>query len=261
MSMVDYLEACVVKSQLAEQQLTEIENNLANLRQQIGWYFSNVKQHFQFGSSIRDTALPKPLDSHADIDYMLIFDDSGYLPKAYLKQLKGFLEHYYEEDQILHRTESIELELSGCVYELIPSTLDSKGRYQIPNDNGEWLLTNPADLQAVLNKKDLAHHHLLKSTIRLAKYWNAQNGYVYESSYLFEKWIAGRHFSGFPVNQKEYFFHIFDNMRPDYEEDETRKQIIQTAREQVYQIRELEKNQDHRRAEIELRKLIPEMRL
>jgi len=59
-----------------------------------------IKQHFRFGSSTRGTILPRSMDEHSDIDYMIVFSDNTATPQTYLNRLKAFVEKRYGSSEI-----------------------------------------------------------------------------------------------------------------------------------------------------------------
>lgn len=93
-------------------------------------------------------------------------------------------------------------------FELVPATLGSvfSQGYQIPapaKSYSEWMLTFPNQFNAELTEKNKNNHNLIKPLIRLMKYWNAQNGYIF-SSYELERWIVQQNYF-FDLNIKDYF--------------------------------------------------------
>ena len=116
--------------------------------------------------------------------------------------------------------------------------------------------TNPNDFNAKLEEKNKANSNLIKPTIRLVKYWNAVNGYVYDS-FSFEKWIVELWFFSC-ANQKDYLFTVFDNLSTQNENTQWRRDKITRAKEIVANVREYERQGMPIRAEQEIKKLIPE---
>lgn len=259
MSVLSYLTQRASDAVLSGNELTSINTSISTLQTRIGWHFNNVS-HFKFGSSTRGTILPRSMDENSDIDYMLVFNDSGYKPSTYLTRLETFVKKYYRASEIYRSSPTIVLELNHIKFELVPATLNWIGQYQIPDGNDGWMVTDPNDFNSALTEKNKSHSNLIKPTIRLAKYWNAKNSngysYVY-GSYLFEKWIVELYFSTYPANQREYLFNVFDGLYPENEKTQWRKDKIQRAKNIIANVRYYESIGDAYNAEIEVKKLIP----
>lgn len=58
----------------------------------------------------RNTILPRYMDSHSDVDYMVVFKDSGFRPQTYLERLRRFVERNYTRSQIKQSHPTIQLE-------------------------------------------------------------------------------------------------------------------------------------------------------
>jgi hypothetical protein len=129
------------------------------------------------------------------------------------------------------------------------------GTYQIPNGTSAWRDTNPNDFNATLTAKNNAELYKIKPTIRLAKFWNAKAGYVF-NSYDFEKWIVNQ--SYFLIsNQRDYLFHVFEAMALPTD-TQWRKDRVQRAKNIVSKVREYERGEMPYTAEGEVKNLIPE---
>lgn len=90
----------------------------------------------------------------------------------------------------------------------------------------------------------------------MAKYWNAKNGYVYES-FSFEKWITDIWFWNC-TNQKDYFFAVIDKLPIESDATQWRTDKITRAKNIVAQVKEYERQDMPATAEQEIKKLIPE---
>ncbi len=147
------------------------------------------------------------------------------------------------------------LELNHIKFELVPALHYYGSTYQIPNGPNDWQSTSPNDFNATLEEKNKNNSYLIKPTIRLAKIWNAANGYVY-STYLFEKWICDQSFF-FANNQRDYLFTVFDNL-PATQAAAWRNERINRAKKLVAEIRENESQGYPYLAKADAKKLIPE---
>ncbi|WP_010339474.1 SMODS domain-containing nucleotidyltransferase [Sphingobium yanoikuyae] len=257
MSVLTYLQTRASQAVLSGAENTSINTSISTLATRLNSYFgANVSRHFRFGSSTRGTILPRAMDEHSDIDYMIVFSEGGYTPQTYIDRLRKFAEYYYPTSAIKQSSPTIVLQLNHIKFDLVPALAGYwAGEYKIPNGTSAWRDTNPNDFNATLTAKNQAELSLIKPTIRLAKFWNARNGYVYDS-YGFEKWIVAQSYT-FALNQKSYLFNVFDNLLAN-DATQWRNDRISRAKEIVAKVRELEAAEMPYSAEAEIKKLIPE---
>jgi Second Messenger Oligonucleotide or Dinucleotide Synthetase domain len=242
---------------LSSTEKDSINRSIATLQGRLNAYFEDeLKSQFRFGSSTRGTILPRVMDEHSDIDYMVVFKDSDSVPQTYLDRLRRFVEKYYAKSEIYQSSPTIVLVLNHIKFDLVPAKAAWYGGFQIPDGAGGWQDTDPNDFNEKLEDKNKGNSNLIKPTIRLAKYWNAVNGYVFDS-FTFEKWIVGRSYLGCS-NQKDYLFNVFDGLSPDYEQTQWRKDKLARAKQIVANVREYERQDMPTTAEIEVKKLIPD---
>jgi hypothetical protein len=257
LSVLSYLVRRASDAVLSSSEKDSINKSVATLQTRLDSYFgANLKSHFRFGSSTRGTILPRSMDEHSDIDYMTVFKDGNNAPQTYLDRLRRFVEKYYSASEIYQSSPTIVLELNHIKFDLVPAIENVWGGLRIPNGSGGWRDTNPNDFNKKLEDKNKNNYNLIKPTIRLAKYWNADNGYLYES-FGFEKWIVDLSFWNC-TNQKDYLFAVFDNLSPDHENVQWRKDKITRAKRIVAQVRDYERQGMAFSAEQEIKKLIPE---
>ena len=255
MSVNSYLSKRASDAVLSSDEKDSITRSISTLQTRLNGYFgTDIDTHFRFGSSTRETILPRKMDSKSDIDYMIVFSTGGYIPQTYLNQLKRFAETYYSTSEIKQSSPSIILELNHIKFDLVPALDDPWGAYKIPNGSQDWRATDPNDFNAALIQKNKDNHYLIKPTIRLFKYWNAQNGYIFDS-FALEKWIIGQGFY-YVSTQKEYLFAAFDNIASNG--SQTSKDKLERAKAIVKKVRELESDGYPNLAESEVKKLIPE---
>ncbi|TRU02987.1 MAG: nucleotidyltransferase [Microcystis sp. Msp_OC_L_20101000_S702] len=256
MSVLGHLTTRASQAVLSDTEKASIAKSITTLQSRLNSYFgSNITAQFQFGSSTRGTILPRAMDAHSDIDYMVVFSQGGYTPQTYLDRLRKFVEKYYATSEISQSNPTIVLNLNHIRFELVPALASAwiPGQYQIPNGPSQWQDTNPNDFNGKLTAKNNAHKSLIKPTIRLAKYWNAKAGYVYDS-YGFEKWIVDLSFWGCS-NQTEYLFHVFDKLGLPSQQGHAQK--VQRAKSIIDQVRTYERDNMPANAEAEVKKLIP----
>lgn len=255
MSVLSYLKGCA-KDALLGSDKASINKSIRTLKARLDSYFGNeLETHFRFGSSTRGTILPRTMDERSDVDYMIVFKDGDSVPQTYLNRLKRFAEEYYISSEIYQSSPTIALELNHIKFDLVPARVALWSDYKIPDGSGGWMGTNPNDFNAKLQKKNKEHANLIKPTIRLVKYWNAVNDYVYDS-FALEKWIAGLSFWNCR-NQKDYFFHVMDRLPAEYEATQWREDKVERAKSIIVQVREYERQGIADAAEDEIQALIP----
>lgn len=259
MSVLSYLQARASSAVLSSSENASIATSIATLQSRLDGYFNRegdrLSSHFKFGSSTRGTILPRRDDSYSDIDYMIVFEKGGFAPLTYLDRLRAFVEKRYSSSEIYQSNPTIVLELNHIKFDLVPALHRWGSTYRIPDRAGSWQDTAPNDFNATLEAANKINAYLVKPTVRLAKIWNAANGYVFDS-YAFEKWIAGRMFL-FCSNQRDYLFAVFDELSAT-QPTQWRNEKIARAKQIVAKVREFEKNLMPANAEAEVKKLIPE---
>jgi hypothetical protein len=256
MSVLSYLQKRASDAVLSGDEKASVTTSITTLKTRLGQHFpTGLKEHFRFGSSTRDTILPRSMDEHSDIDYMIVFSETGYAPQTYLDRLRRFVEARYSTSEIKQSSPTIVLQLNHIKFDLVPSLAQWTG-YQIPNGAGGWQSTNPNDFNQSLEAANKSNTYLLKPTMRLAKFWNARAGYVFDS-FSFEKWIMDRSYY-FASNQKDYLFAVFDALSTSGVNEQWRREKIDRAKQIVAQVRKHEKDEMPYSAEVEVKKLIPE---
>jgi hypothetical protein len=256
MSVVSYLVNRASEEVLSDVEKQSVNTSVATLATRMSSNFgTSLSEQLRFGSSTRGTILPRSMDGHSDIDYMVVFADSGHTPQTYLDRVKRFAEKYYYSSDIKQSSPTIVLELNHIKFDLVPA-LKSYVGYKIVGGAGAWQETNPNDFNATLTSKNNGELSKIKPTIRLVKLWNAKNGYLFDS-YELEKWIVNLSFS-LCINQTQYLFNVFDNLNPYNETVQWRRDRIERAKQIVDKVREHERNELPISAELEVKKLIPE---
>jgi predicted nucleotidyltransferase len=255
MSVLSFLTDTASSAVLSSTEQSSIATSISTLQSRMALHFDSgvIKQHFRFGSSTRGTILPRPMDEHSDIDYMVVFSDNNATPQTYLNRLKTFVEKRYGSSEIYQSSPTIVLELNHIKFDLVPATKTWLGELQIPNGAGGWTTTNPNDFNATLEAKNKEHKSLIKPTIRLFKYWNATSGFPFES-FMMEKWVCGLSF-WFLTNQKDYFFAVIDNLSTNSSYSQWVNNEITRAKNIVASVRQYEKDDMPVTAEKEIKRL------
>jgi predicted nucleotidyltransferase len=258
MSVVTYLDKRASDAVLSSAEQSSINTSISTLKSRLDAYFgSGLTDHFRFGSSTRGTILPRAMDEHSDIDYMVVFAERGYSTQTYLDRIRRFTELHYSRSDIKQSSPTIVLLLNHIRFDLVPALKEQYAQgYQIPNGTTAWQTTNPNDFNASLVSKNNAELSKIKPVIRLIKYWNAQNGYLYDS-YALERWVITLSFST-ALNLRDYLFTIFDSLALDYDQAQWRKDKLARAKAIVAEVRRLEREEMPYSAEAEVKKLIPE---
>ncbi len=240
---------------LSSTEQSSITTSISTLQTRIGLHFASgvIKQHFRFGSSTRGTILPRSMDEHSDIDYMIVFSENNATPQTYLNRLKTFVEKYYSSSEIRQSSPTIALELNHIRFDLVPATTTWLSELQIPNGSGGWMTTNPNDFNSTLETKNKEHKSLIKPSIRLFKYWNATAGFPFQS-FEMEKWVCGLSF-WFLSNQKDYFLTIIENLNTSSSYSQWVNNEITRAKAIVANVRQYEKDDMPVTAENEMKKL------
>ena len=259
MSVLSYLTTRASNAVLTPTENASIATSISTLSSRLASYFTrpgdSIADKLRFGSSTRGTILPRAMDERSDIDYMIVFQKDGFAPQTYLDRLKRFAEEKYSTSEMYQSHPTVVLELNHIKFDLVPALHKWGTYYRIPSSTTDWQDTNPNDFNTTLEAANKSSAFLLKPTIRLAKLWNASNGYVFDS-YDFEKWIAGRSFY-FCTNQKDYLFTVFDNLSTN-QNTAWRSGKVTRAKEIIAKVRDYEAKDMPVSAEIEMKRLIPE---
>lgn len=259
MSVQSHLSSTASSAILTETEKTSIATSVSTLQSRLNSYFgTDVKSHFRFGSSTRGTILPRSMDAHSDIDYMIVFADEESKPQTYVSRLKRFAENYYASSNIAQSHPTVFLSLNHIKFDLVPAISSYIEEYRIPAPSSsyqEWIATSPNDFNATLTAANTRCGHYLKPSIRLLKYWNARSGYVFDS-YALEKWAAGRYFS-YCSTVKDYFFALVEDISLDWNAAQWRKDKLESAKSIIQKTKEYERNDMPATAEQEIKKLIP----
>jgi len=86
MTVLSLLTQMASNAVLSSNEQSSITTSVSTLQNRIELHFTNgvIKQHLRFGSSTRGTILPRSMDEHSDIDYMIVFSENNATPQTYL---------------------------------------------------------------------------------------------------------------------------------------------------------------------------------
>lgn len=256
MSVLTHLQSTAGRAILSAGETSSIQTSITTIASRLDSHFgTGISSRFRFGSSIRGTILPRKIDEHSDIDYMVVFAKNDAKPQTYLDRLKRFADAYYSSSETKQSHPSIVLELNHIKFDLVPAVKTIWDTLQIPNNAGDWQDTDPTGFSKQLEDANKRHNSLLKPTIRLLKYWNAQRGYPFESFGL-EKWAAAIGYT-FCTNLRDYTLHAFDQFSPWSQSTKWVREEIERAQRIVADVRRLERESFPVAAEAEIKKLLP----
>lgn len=256
MTVNSYLSKRASNAILSSSEQDSINRSIATLQTRLNSSFgTKLISHFRFGSSTRGTILPRSMDGQSDIDYMVVFAEGGCTPQTYLNRLRAFVDTHYSSSAIKQSSPTIVLELNHIKFDLVPALTSMWGGYQIPDGSSAWQNTNPNDFNGKLTEKNTTNHHLIKPTIRLVKFWNAQNGYVFDS-YSLEKWIVDQSYFNIST-QRGYLLQTFEKLATPTD-TQWRKDKVERAKKIGADTKWYEANGYPSSAETEIKKLIPE---
>lgn len=263
MSVNSYLDSLSSALVLKSNEKESIKRSILTLRQRLNSYFDNIEEMIEFGSYTRGTILPRKADSKSDIDFMIVFNNSSdYKPQTYLNQLKRFAEKKYSTSEIFQSSPTIVLNLNHIKFELVPSYTSGLfwKTYHIPapqNTFYEWIETSPNEFNDELIRRNGQENNKIKPIVRLAKYWNAQNGYVY-SSFLLEKYIIECSYSYLCRNVADYFFEFAMSLSTSHL-SQTSANKVHNLQRVINEIKTLRRQGNEGAAEIKMMKLMPKV--
>jgi len=195
-----------------------IQRSIGSITTKLDDYFEDsLRDHFLFGSYSRNTILPRIMDPYSDVDYMVVFENDGLRPQAYLERLRTFVTRHYPEKSIYKSNPTIVLELNHIRFELVPAVRAFWNDYKIParaSNFNDWIGTNPTDFNSKLIDTNKKENNLIKPLIRLVKYWNTCNDSVFESYTLEQAIVEQNYFTLRATGQaqlKDYFYKFMSN--------------------------------------------------
>jgi hypothetical protein len=261
MTVGTHLTALASDLVLSSSENSSISTSIKTLSLRLDSYFANnISEHFQFGSNVRGTILPRKADFKSDIDYMVVFDTSGgkKKPQTYLDRLRKFAETKYPSSEIVQSSPTIVLSLNHIKFELVPAIYDYG--YEIPSPSSswsEWMNTNPNEANQRILDKNKAENYQIKPLVRLIKYWNAKQGYPY-TSYSLERYIIGQSY-WFCSTLREYFYDFWKNFEADYSSPQSTKDKVSRAKKYAAQAKQYEDDSMPASAEAEINKIVPSL--
>lgn len=263
MSVQTHLNSLASNLNIAEREASSITRSVNTLHSRLGSWFSSdsMKERFRFGSSTRGTMLPRAADSRSDVDYMIVFDNSdGFKPQTLISRLKRFAESQYSTSQIYQSAPTVVLELNHIKFDLVPGYRSWRTLY-IPAPNSsyrDWTHTAPRSFNNEIDAANRQAGYRVKPVVRLIKYWNALNGYVWES-YELEKMIVGFSFL-FCSNIRDCMFSAFDTIHSNrWRLPAYKRRKVERAKSIIVNTKAYERQGMPISAESEIKKLLPKL--
>lgn len=237
-----------------------ITTSISTLKLRLSSYSgTDINEQFRYGSSVRETILPRKVDEKSDIDYMIVFNTSSgtFKPQTYLDRIRRFAEKYYASSEIHQSSPTVVLELDHIKFDLVPA-IYQYSQYQIPSPASswsDWITTDPNGFSQRLTTANTSYNYQIKPLVRLVKYWNSLNGHNF-ASFDLENYIVGLSFWGNSL-LKEFFYTFWDSFSCSYNTPQYIKDKVQRAKERVSSIRQNERQGYEATAENELQKFLP----
>ncbi len=235
MTVQSHLDNRASSAILSQAEKDSINTSITTLSSRLALYFyGDISEKFQFGSSTRGTILPRTMDSRSDIDYMIVFKDEDSTPQTYINRLKRFAEKYYSSSEIAQSYPTLVLKLNHIQFDLVPAIKSYIEEYRIPAPSSsyqDWIATSPNGFNTTLTSANTQCNYKLKPATRLLKYWNAQSGYVFDS-YGLEKWVAGQYFF-LCTSVRDYLYSCIEKLDLGWDSAQWRKDKLERAKSLV----------------------------
>lgn len=263
MSVLSYITDCASQEILTQEEADSINTSFSTITERMLSYFDDeVKEIIPFGSFTRDTILPRVIDDNSDVDLMIVFKNSNIKPQAYLDRLRKFVETTYSRSEIYQSNPTIVLKLNHIKFDLVPALKNLSAfpsySYKIPAPKSSyinWLETNPVGFNQKLTRVNNSQKNMIKPLIRLVKYWNAFNGYIFDS-FEIEKTIVDK--SWCADNLKGYLFQYFKDLSTlSIFSNQNRSDKITNAKKIIQNVELLERNKFPEYSEMEIQHLLP----
>lgn len=264
MTINSYLTNLAEQAILRDAEKASVQRSVATLQTRLNEHFgTTVSDHVIFGSFSRGTILPRSMDAHSDVDYMVVFSDAGLQPQSYLDRLRRFAEASYSRSEVAQAHPTVALDLNHIRFELVPAVRDWWNGLQIPGKGQgyqSWQQTDPNGFNSTLSAVNQANANLVKPLVRVMKYWNAAANYPFES-YELEQKIAGHSF-GFlnffsSPQLGRYFTSFVEELDVGWSAPQWKKEAVARLKDLVRQASALEQAGQSAQADAIIAKLLP----
>lgn len=260
---LNHINECINKEMEKEEQ--SIRTSLIYLKTHLNNWSkaSEIQEHHEFGSYVRGTKLPKSIDPDTDIDYMVVFDSTRFKSQTYIDKIREFADKYYRASPVHQDHPTMVIELGNVRFEITPAVKlygASYPRYNIPAPQQsflQWIDTYPEEIEQNLRDANRRNNYMLKPLIRLLKYWNVKNGKIL-TSYKIEQYVTSHIFFGCH-NLEDYFMEGANWLSTTQVLTETKRRKIAALQLGLSQIRQYKQNGNEFLAEIQLRRILPDL--
>ncbi|CAJ3219700.1 SMODS domain-containing nucleotidyltransferase [Burkholderia pseudomallei] len=266
MTINGYLTNVANRAILRDEEKGAVQRSIATLQARLTTHFgTQISQHVVFGSYSRGTILTRSMDAQSDVDYMVIFSDSGLQPQSYLDRLRRFAGDRYARSEVAQSHPTVALELNHIRFELVPALQSWWSGLQIPGKGSgyqSWQDTDPKGFNDKLISANQANGNLIKPLVRIMKYWNATARYPFES-YALEQQVAGHSYGyGFfrlAASRQicDYFFEIVEALGAGLFAPQWKRDAVARLKQLATQARALERAGQIAQAEAVIAKLLP----
>ena len=259
MSAIRHLRQCAFKSVLRDSEKEKIKRSARTVIINLRKYFKkDIKKIQIFGSFSRGTLLPRKIDERSDIDILVVFSERDAIPQTYLNRVRRFVETNYSRSEIYQSHPTIVLSLNHINIEIVPAVNSLFSGLQIPapaSNYEEWIDTSPTEFNAELQDKNKSAGSNIKPLIRLAKYWNAKQGYIYPSYELEQRLVSHWYFGA--KNIRDYFYQGVSALDLSWSAAQWKNDKLESAKELIQSAKEAERLGKNDWAELEMKKLLP----
>ena len=268
MSINSYLTNISNSAIIRDTEKLRIQTSINVLHGRLAAYFGReIDRSLIFGSYSRNTILPRYMDSRSDIDYMVVFSDSGNRPQTYLDRLRRFVAANYPRSNIKQSNPTIVLSMHHIDFELVPATELWFSGLQIPakvSDYRDWIDTDPSGFNKDLTDKNMMENSLIKPLIRVMKYWNASSGYPFESYGLEQMVVRQSYWFGFFGNAgrlEDYFYTFVDNLELPYDAAQWKHEAVARLKRYAGEAERQKRAGNFVQAENAVKRLLPQLGL
>ncbi len=264
MTINSYLTGLANLAILRDDEKASVQRSITALQSRLTNHFGNqLGQHFVFGSYSRGTILPRSMDPQSDIDYIVVFADTGLQPQSYLDRLRRFAEVQYARSEVAQSHPTVVLELNHIRFELVPAVQNWFSGLQIPakgSDYQSWQDTDPNGFNQTLSSTNQANGNLIKPLVRVMKYWNASARHPFES-YALEQHIAAQGFglSGLLGSRQlaDYFFQAVESLDAGWSAPQWKQESVSRFKQLASLARSQERSGSSIQAEATIKRLLP----
>ncbi len=149
-----------------------------------------IKRHELFGSYARGTMLPRSIDRHACVDYLIQFTDRRITADDYLDLLASFAEIHFPTSLFRMTRTGVQVDMGeDVVFNLVPAIIHDGSSLGIPAPSGtgatsQWQEAAPLSLKERIAKQDAKFGHNILPVIRILKWWNTSVGEPFQGIQL-----------------------------------------------------------------------------